>query len=118
MEKVNIDEVIIKVLYTMQTVVEQQQLDTLKATLYMNFGKYQLFEEETALTTTLDDNNYIINLFLATLKIEGRTDKTIGAYTTEYRTFFLLLIRMCVMLQQTILECIWRTARLYVRIVM
>ena len=88
MEKVNIDEVIIKVLYTMQTVVEQQQLDTLKATLYMNFGKYQLFEEETALTTTLDDNNYIINLFLATLKIEGRTDKTIGAYTTEYRTFF------------------------------
>ncbi len=97
MEHVKMDEVIIKVLYAMQTVINQQQLDTLKATLYMNFGKYQMFEEETALTTTLDDNNYIINLFLATLKIEGRTDKTIGAYTTEYRTFFSLLIRMCEM---------------------
>lgn len=88
MEKVNIDEVIIKVLYTMQTVVDQQQLDTLKATLYMNFGKYQMFEEETALTTMLDDNNNIINLFLATLKIEGRTDSTIEAYTQEYKLFF------------------------------
>ena len=88
MEKVNIDEVIIKVLYTMQSVIDQKQLDTLKAILYMQFGKYQMFEEETALTTTMDDNHHIINLFLATLKIEGRTDSTIGAYTTEYKTFF------------------------------
>lgn len=91
MEQVKMDEVIIKVLYAMQTVINQQQLDTLKATLYMNFGKYQMFEEETALTTTQDDNNYIINLFFATLKIEGRTDKTIGAYRTEYRTFFSII---------------------------
>ena len=88
MEKVNIDEVIIRVLYTMQATINQQQLDTLKSTLYMNFGKYQVFEEETALTTVMDDNHHLINLFLATLKVEGRMDSTIGAYTTEYKTFF------------------------------
>lgn len=88
MEQVKMDEVIIKVLYAMQTVIDQQQLDTLKATLYMNFGKYQMFEEETALTTVMDDNHHLINLFLATLKVEGRMDSTIGAYTTEYKTFF------------------------------
>lgn len=91
MEQVNIDEVIIKVLYAMQSVINQRQLDELKSTLYMNFGKYQLFEEVTALSTATDDNNNIINLFLATLKIEGRTDSTIEAYTQEYKLFFSLV---------------------------
>lgn len=88
MEQVKMDEVIIKVLYAMQTVINQEQLDTLKSTLYMNFGKYQMFEEETALSTAMDDNHHLINLFLATLKVEGRMDSTIGTYTTEYKTFF------------------------------
>lgn len=44
--------------------------------------------EETALSTNMDDNADKINLFLATLKIEGRTDSTIEAYKCEYRLFF------------------------------
>jgi site-specific recombinase XerD len=88
MVQVNIDEVIVKVLYAMQNVINQQAIETLKSNLYMHLGKLQVFEEETALSTDLDDNVDKINLFLATLKIEGRTDSTIEAYTCEYRTFF------------------------------
>ena len=88
MQKVNVDEIIIKVLYTMQSVIAQKELELLKSTLYMQFGRLEVFEEETALSTAMDDNNQVINLFLATLKIEGRTDSTIEAYTQEYRLFF------------------------------
>ena len=88
MIKVNMDQVIIKVLYAMQSVLNQKDLDLLKSTLYINFGKYQVYEEETALATAMDDNNHVINLFLATLKVEGRTDSTIKAYTAEYKSFF------------------------------
>jgi site-specific recombinase XerD len=56
--------------------------------LYINLGKYQLIEEETALSTNLDDNRDKINMFLGLLRIEGRSEKTVKAYAIEYRVFF------------------------------
>lgn len=88
MDKVNTDEIIIKILMSMQKVLAKDELDQLKSSLHINLCRYQIFEEETALTTEMDDNADKINFFLAVLKIEGRTDSTIAAYTTEYRTFF------------------------------
>ena len=91
MIEVNVDGIITKVLYAMQSALESVQLDKLKSALYMNFGNVKVYEEETALSTAMDDNNQVINLFLATLKIEGRTDSTIKAYTSEYKSFFTFL---------------------------
>lgn len=88
MIEVNVDGIITKVLYAMQSVLESVQLDKLKSALYINLGRVKAYEEETALATAMDDNNQVINLFLATLKIEGRTDSTIKAYTCEYKSFF------------------------------
>ncbi len=87
MISVNIDEVILRVLISMNCLVKEE-FEQLKSCLYMCLVKYQIFEEETALSTQMDDNTDKINLFLASLKIEGRTDKTIEAYKTEYRIFF------------------------------
>ncbi|HHV13222.1 MAG TPA: tyrosine-type recombinase/integrase [Clostridiales bacterium] len=81
------DEIITKILISVQHLT-QDGLDQLKSSLYMHLGRLQIFEEETALATGLDDNDDKINLFLATLKIEGRTDGTIEAYKCEYRVFF------------------------------
>ncbi|WP_310603571.1 tyrosine-type recombinase/integrase [Anaerosporobacter sp.] len=91
MKQVNIDESIIKVLYAMQSVIGQNELEILKATLYAQLGRLHVFEEETALSTAMDDNNNIINLFIATLSIEGRTNSTIKAYAQEYKMFFSLV---------------------------
>lgn len=88
MIEVNVDGIITKVLYAMQSMLDRVQLDQLKNVLYMHLGKVKIFEEETALSTAMDDNHHVINLFLATLKVEGRTDSTIKAYTTEYKSFF------------------------------
>ena len=87
MNRVDTDEIITKILISMQN-LSKEAYEQLKSSLYINLCKFQLFEEETALTTDMDDNADKINLFLATLKIEGRTDSTIKAYKTEYRVFF------------------------------
>ncbi|HHV09985.1 MAG TPA: tyrosine-type recombinase/integrase [Clostridiales bacterium] len=86
--QVNVSEVITKILMGMMAVLEQQQMDQLKTVLQMNLSKYQIIEEETALSTGMDDNNDKIKLFLATLSIEGKTEATIKAYAIEYRVFF------------------------------
>lgn len=86
--QVNIDEVILRIQTAMFKFLNQEQLTELKNVLYINLGKFQLIEEETAISTTLDDNWDKVNMFLATLKIEGKSDKTIKAYLTEYRVFF------------------------------
>ncbi len=86
MKQVNIDEIITKILISVQ--MTKGGLDQLKSSLYIHLGRLQIFEEETALSTDKDDNEDKIRLFLATLKIEGRTDSTIEAYKCEYRVFF------------------------------
>lgn len=88
MVKVNTDMIITNILVVMQKILSKDGLDQLKSSLHMNLYKYQIYEEETALSTMMDDNTDKINLFLAVLKIEGRTDATISAYKCEYRLFF------------------------------
>lgn len=87
MVRVNIDEIITKILISVQNIAKDG-LEQLKSSLYIHLGRLQIYEEETALTVEVDDNSDKIKLFLATLKIEGRTDSTIDAYRCEYRVFF------------------------------
>ena len=86
--QVSIDKVITQIQIAMYHLLDQSQLDELKNVLYMKLCKYELHEEETAISTQMDDNWDKVNLFLATLKIEGKSDKTIKAYMTEYKTLF------------------------------
>lgn len=86
--QVSTDEVIIKIAMAMHPILDQGQLGELKSVLYMNLGKYQLEEVETSLSTSLDDNWDKVNMFLSMLKIEGKSDKTIKAYQTEYKVLF------------------------------
>jgi site-specific recombinase XerD len=86
--QVNVDEVILRIQTAMFKLLDQEQLNELKNVLYMSLCRYQLIEEETAIATTLDDNWDKVNMFLATLKIEGKTDNTVKAYITEYKLFF------------------------------
>ncbi len=87
MNKVNIDEIVTKIIISVQDLTKDG-LEQLKSSLYIHLGRLQIYEEETALTMEIDDNQDKIKLFLATLKIEGRTDSTIDAYRCEYRVFF------------------------------
>lgn len=87
MNKVNTDEIITKILISVQNAT-RDGIEQLKSSLYMHLGRLQIYEEETALSTDKDDNEDKIKLFLATLKIEGRTDSTIEAYKCEYKVFF------------------------------
>jgi site-specific recombinase XerD len=82
------DEVILGITAAMYKSLNQDQTNELKTVLYMHLGKYQLVQEETAISTMIDDNSDKINMFLATLSIEGKSDKTIKAYKCEYRVFF------------------------------
>lgn len=88
MQQINTDEVILGITMAMYKFLNQEQLQELKTVLIMHLSKYTLSQEETAVSTVIDDTTEKINLFAANLKIEGRTDKTIKAYLLEYRTFF------------------------------
>lgn len=84
----NMDELILGITTAMYNSLNQDQINELKTVLYMHLGKYKLAEEETSLSTSIDDNVDKVNMFLATLRIEGKSEKTIKAYKCEYRVFF------------------------------
>lgn len=88
MEYVNTDEIILGIMTAMYSYLNQIQINELKSVLYMHLGKYQITQEETAVSTLIDDTADKINMFLATLRIEGKSEKTIKAYRGEYKLFF------------------------------
>lgn len=88
MEYVKTDEVILGIITSMYKSLDQNQINELKTVLYMNLGKYKITKEETSVSAIMDDTEDKINMFLATLRIEGKSEKTIKAYKGEYRVFF------------------------------
>lgn len=88
MQAVNIDEVILSIMTAMYSKLDQPQLNELKNMLSIHLGRFQIYQEETTLSTSMDDYVDKVNMFLATLMIEGRTESTIKAYQTEYRVFY------------------------------
>lgn len=72
-----------------QTIEQQRRLNDVRDMLYMSMAGYQLVREETALSTQTDDNAYMVKSFLAALKVEGRTEKTVAMYWGELKNLFL-----------------------------
>lgn len=72
-----------------QAIEKERRLNDVRDMLYMSMAGYQLVREETALSTQTDDNAYMVKSFLAALKVEGRTEKTIAMYWGELKNLFL-----------------------------
>lgn len=53
--------------------------------LVMRLASYDVHEAETGLTVTGDENERMLNVFLATKRLEGRSDKTIARYSYEIK---------------------------------
>lgn len=87
MKEVSIDELTINIMDRMSSSLSAQQMDQLKSTLWMCMGKYKIYQEDCELSTEVDDNEYIIKMFLTTKRLEGCTDKTLAAYGFEYKMF-------------------------------
>lgn len=87
----NIDRremVIHNILAAMGDTLDGSQMRTLENAVRMGLKGLQLEEECTQVSTALDDNNHIVNVFLASKKLEGCKDKTLEQYRLTARQFF------------------------------
>lgn len=93
-EQVRVDEVVTNIMYGLAQVIteeaktEQERMNEAKAVLYMTLSRIQMYAEETALSTQLDNSAEWVRLYLATMVVRGCTEKTVETYTQEYKTFF------------------------------
>lgn len=93
-EQVRLDEVVTNIMYGLAQVIteeaktEQERMNEAKAVLYMTLSRIQMYAEETALSTQLDNSAEWVRLYLATMVVRGCTEKTVETYTQEYKTFF------------------------------
>lgn len=92
-EQVRLDEVVTSIMYGLVQVIteeaktEQERMNEAKAVLYMTLSRIQMYAEETALSTQLDNSAEWVRLYLATMVVRGCTEKTVETYTQEYKTF-------------------------------
>lgn len=88
-EQVMIDEVVTDIMYGLTGVIEEQErLNEAKAVLYMVLHNVQLYREETALSTSVDNTAEWVRLYLASMLIRGCTQKSVESYSQEYKMFF------------------------------
>lgn len=88
-EQVRIEEVITNIMYGLTNIIqEQERLNEAKAVLYMTLGNLQIYQEETALSTTLDNSAEWIRLYLAYMVVSGCTPASVEAYRQQYKMFF------------------------------
>lgn len=93
-EQVKIEEVVTTIMYGLSQVIaaeaksEQERMNEAQQVLYMTLCHMQMYVEETALSTQLDNSAEWVRLFLATMVIRGCTEKTVESYRQEYTTFF------------------------------
>lgn len=85
-EQVNIDSVIMQVMDNVITIVEEQErLNDVKQILYMCLSKFQIFEEETALSVDVDKTWEYLNEYLLQMKLDGCTNGSIQGYKNNIR---------------------------------
>lgn len=93
-EQVRVEEVVTTIMYGLSQVIaaeaksEQERMNEAQQVLYMTLCHMQMYVEETALSTQLDNSAEWVRLFLATMVIRGCTEKTVESYRQEYTTFF------------------------------
>lgn len=88
-EQIRLDEVITNIMYRMSDIIEEKErLNQVKALLYMQLSQFQIFKEETAVSTHVDNSEHLVKQYLACLAVRGCTEKTVLAYKQEYKMFF------------------------------
>lgn len=84
----NKEIVIQNIIAAMGPLMETVQLQALENVVRQNLHGLTLEEECTALSTWLDDNAHVINVFLASKKLEGCKRVTLIQYKTTAYQFF------------------------------
>ena len=75
-EQIRVDEVVTNIMYGLTNVIaEQERLNEAKAVLYMALHNVQMYREETALSTAVDNTAEWVRLFLASMAVRGCTPK-------------------------------------------
>lgn len=78
--KKDIDTIIKNVLSSMQEVLEDEQLQKLENTLYINFHGTRVEEECTQLVTSESHWEKVLKLFVASKRLENCADGTVSRY--------------------------------------
>lgn len=85
-EQVNIDRIIMQVMDNVTQVVEEQErLNEVKQILYMCLSRFQIFEEETALSVDVDRTVEYLKQYLLQMKLDGCTDGSIKGYKNNIK---------------------------------
>lgn len=88
-EQINVDRVVTDIMMGLTNIIgEQERLNEAKMVLYMALHNVQMYQEETALSTSVDNSGEWVRLYLASMVIRGCTQKTVEAYTQGYKLFF------------------------------
>lgn len=74
------DNVIDDVVNGMKKILNFEQEKKLKQVLQINLYQYSIGQEIYELSTSFDENEKILKLFVASKRIEGKSEKTIAAY--------------------------------------
>lgn len=75
------------VMVSMQEYLDQGQLRILDNILRLKLQGFRMEEECTEISSWADDNDYIVNLFLANKKLEGCREKTLMQYCRHMKNF-------------------------------
>lgn len=87
-EQIRVDDVVTTIMYGLHSVIEEQQrMEEAKAVLYMTLSNLQIYKEETALSTQVDNTAEWANLFLASMVVRGCTNRSVEMYKRELRMF-------------------------------
>ncbi len=88
-EQVRVEEVVTNIMCGLSQIItenqktEQERMNEAKQVLYMTLCHMQMYVEETALSTQLDNSVEWVRLFLATMVVRGCTEKTVDSYRQE-----------------------------------
>ena len=87
-EQVKVDEVVTNIMYGLSELFEEQErMNQAKAVLYMVLSNMQIYREETALSTSVDNTREWVGLYLAAMVIRGCTERSIEAYKKSINSF-------------------------------
>lgn len=87
-EQIRVDDVVTTIMYGLHSVIEEQQrMEEAKAVLYMTLSNLQIYKEETALSTQVDNTTEWARLFLASMVVRGCTDRSVEMYRRELNMF-------------------------------
>lgn len=79
------DEIVNEVLVKMQMVVGMAELQMLEAAMVTAMYCVDVIAKETALSTALDDNSYLLDVYEMNVRKDGLSDKSIKQYLNSMR---------------------------------